>query len=271
LWALRQVGADYWALNVVAATIFTVGLAHFSLRLPNPYLALAVAFPYLVIAVGMSGIRQGCAIGFAFYAFSAFSRRRYLTCVVALLVGSLFHASCILLLGIVAVAMVRNTAGSLAILSLTLTMGAFVLDSDFDKYLERYSDRNVQSGGVGFRLLMNVVPALVFLWNKKKFQGDSNYLRLWQTLSYLALALLPLLLVVPSTTALDRISLYVVPLQIFVLASFPTIMSRSSPQTEATWRLAIVGYLATALVVFLFFATFAAGWVPYKSYLLGDG
>jgi hypothetical protein len=58
MWLLKSAGAEYWVLNLICAAIFTFGLFAFAKRLPNPWLAIAVAVPYLVIVIAM--LRFSC-------------------------------------------------------------------------------------------------------------------------------------------------------------------------------------------------------------------
>src|SRR3712207_5166852 len=51
-------GVDMLLSNVVSSSILIIGIVALARRTPNPSLALVAATPYLVIAFGMSGIRQ---------------------------------------------------------------------------------------------------------------------------------------------------------------------------------------------------------------------
>ena len=71
-----------------------------------------------------------------------------------------------------------------------------------------------------------------------------------------------LLLVVPSSTAVDRLALYVMPLQVAVLSRFPLIFG---------WRLGtfiVVLYSLAIEFVWLNFATHARFWIQYQVYPL---
>jgi hypothetical protein len=86
---------------------------------------------------------------------------------------------------------------------------------------------------------------------------------LWRNFSYLALGSIVLFLVIPSSTAVDRLLLYAFPLQMLVLSRFPL---AASP-TQGTRILLTVGilcYLASTLYVFLSFGVNAFAYIPYK-------
>jgi hypothetical protein len=76
-----------------------------------------------------------------------------------------------------------------------------------------------------------------------------------------AVGFLILLFVLPSSTAVDRMSLYIMPLQIAVLARIPLAFN-----STFGGRFAVVGYLALVEFVWLNFAQHAHFWVPYQFY-----
>ena len=74
-----------------------------------------------------------------------------------------------------------------------------------------------------------------------------------------------LLFLVPSTAALDRLALYLIPIQIVVLTRLPNLLSRSdSPSGE--YKFLIVLYCAFIEFVWLNFANHAGYWIPYTLY-----
>jgi hypothetical protein len=266
VWLLRNNGYNYWALNLVCAAIFLFGLIVYARRLPNPWLAVAVAFPYLILVVGMSGIRQSAAIGLLFLALGAFFERRFALAALFLMVGSLFHSSVIIVLGLAAVAISTNRVVGVVILALTVLVGIYVLGSDFNRIITRYGTYTVESSGIYFRLVMNLIPAALFLGFRKRLPIAADQRSFWSILAYLSIAFIPLSLLIESTTALDRFSLYVIPLQMFMLSWVPYVAARN-PDGARMIVLATLGYLALVLFVFLNFSTYAEKWIPYQSVL----
>ena len=107
-WGLHQFNAPFWLLNFICGVIFISGLTAFCRRQPNPWLAYLVAFPYLVIVVGMSGDRQSAAIGFLFFALNAFEEERLYRSVVLVLAAAMFHGSILLILPICLLSYTRS-------------------------------------------------------------------------------------------------------------------------------------------------------------------
>ena len=72
-----------------------------------------------------------------------------------------------------------------------------------------------------------------------------------------------MVLVSPSTTAVDRVALYVLPIQIAVLSRVP-----GGLLSEFTGKLAVIGYSLAVQFVWLNFAAHADYWVPYRFFPL---
>ena len=85
-------------------------------------------------------------------------------------------------------------------------------------------------------------------------------------MSVLALASVGWLLVSSSSTAVDRMALYLIPIQLFVFARLPDVLGRG--RSVRMWVIAVVVYYAAVLLVWLNFATHAFAWVPYHSWFL---
>ena len=89
--------------------------------------------------------------------------------------------------------------------------------------------------------------------------------RLWFWFALAALGLLAWLTVSPSSTAVDRVGLYLLPLQLVVFAYLPEALGRGRGNTRS-WVLAVIAYYATVEFVWLNYATHAFAWLPYRWY-----
>jgi hypothetical protein len=261
--ALRDRHAPFWALNLVCAAIFSFGLARFCMSLPNPWLALVVAVPYLVIVIAMSALRQATAIGFIFLALCGMGTKPLWKSLVWVLIASLFHASAFIVAVLIAASHTRNRLQAAALLIISMIPAYYVLISTFDSYLRRYGMHRIDSGGVAFRVAMNAVPAIILLVRGSKHFAPPGEAAFWRWLSVLSLALVPFMFFVKSTTAIDRLSVYAIPLQILVLSSVPRQFS-TTPATRIYPVMAIVGYAAVTLWVYFALGTHARYYLPYE-------
>lgn len=263
-WGLHGLDAPFWTENLICGLVFVTGLSVFCLRQPNPWLAYLVAFPYLVIVIGMSGNRQALALGFLFFALNAFSDQKIARFTALVLVAALFHGSALLMLPFCLLAYSENELQRAALLLVGAAIGYYLFRQTFMVYSQRYSMDRLQSSGVIYRLAMNAIPAAVFLLLERRFDLDDRQKRLWRVFSLASLAVGLLLIVVPSSTAVDRFALYLFPLQFVVLSHVPKVFSVDhKPASQMT--LGVITYAMLVQLVFLQFGTFSSYYLPYRS------
>ena len=269
LWVMRNFNWPYWSFNLLCAIVFSVGLVQFARKQPNAWLAVAVAVPYLVIVIGMSGVRQATAIGIVFLALISFKRGSALGFVLWTLTAALFHASAIVVLPFVGLSLARNRFQSAMLLLAVAGLAYFTFGETFSSYSRDYMTRYTsESSGTAYRIAMNVLPALIYLLLSKRLPFSERERTVWRNFSLLALASVPLLFVVQSTTALDRLLLYAYPLQVMLLAWLPYLFRGRVQQTGIT--MAILAYLALQQFVFLNYATNAHRYVPYRNVIFSE-
>jgi EpsG family len=266
MWLVRQLGLGIHALDLLSAVPFTWGLIVFCRVQPRPWLALVVAVPYLVTVVAMGYTRQSVAIGLSMLGLVALSQGRVLRFVLWLALAATFHKSAVILLPL---AMLAGTRRRLLVV-LWVTVATFVLfalllQESVDKLVVNYIGAEYSSQGAGIRIAMNAMPAVLFLWFRRRFVMPHSDLIFWTWMSLGALAFIGLLAISPSSTAVDRVALYWIPLQLFVLARLPDAMGQSG-RKNAGWVYAVVAYSAAVHFVWLVYAATAFAWLPYQFY-----
>ena len=264
-WMMRQAGLAFWSLNLLCAVIFTSGLFRYARMQPNPWLAVAVAVPYLVIVIAMSGIRQAAALGLVFHALVAFRDQRTVAFLAWVAAGAAFHASAILILPLAGLSFAKTRFQAAALMAIIAVGGYFLLGSTFGEYSRDYltADVKLQSAGTPYRVAMSVLAAVVFFLLRSRLQLQAHEFTLWRNLSLVALLSIPLTAVVPSSTALDRVLLYLFPLQIGVLAHAPFATGQKDLQRFAVTALILL-YLAATLFVFMNYAVHRHSYLPYR-------
>jgi len=262
-WELGQIESPFWVLNLACGAILVVGLTAFCLRQLNPWLSYLIAFPYLVIVIGMSGARQSAALGFLFLALNAFEDRRILRMTTLAVIGALFHSSLVLMLPLLLFSYGQKSVQRAAILCLVLIVFLFEFQHAFTVYAARYSSFKIQSGGLVYRLAMNGLAAVLFLAFRHRLGFAEHQLRLWRNIAFCTLGLVLVALVVPSSTAVDRFLLYLFPLQFAVLGRLPgALVPERSPSFVTV---AVIGYAVAVQLMFLNFGTYSSFYVPYRS------
>ncbi len=268
-WLSLEMDWDIFGVNLIAGAIFAIGLVIFCRNLPRPWLALAVAVPYLVIVVAMGYSRQGVALGLAMLGLVALGKKGIGWFVFWVFLAATFHKTAVLLLPLAALAAAHNRFVALAwgVGSLALGYWLFLEDSVEMLYVN-YVEAEYQSSGAMIRLAMNLVPAvMLFVW-RKKFTFSDAELRLWLLFAIISLGLFGIFLVSPSSTAVDRIALYMLPLQLVVFAHTPDALGEESDPDVSVPLLGVVAYYALVQFVWLNFADNAFAWVPYRFYPL---
>lgn len=266
-WLSVEFGWGIFGVNVVSGLLFSAGLLHFCRSLQRPWLALA-AVPYLVIVVAMGYSRQGVALGLAMLGLVALRRGAVAGFVVWVVLGATFHKSAVLLLPIAALAATRNKLWTMFWVGLITLLAYLLLLADaVDALIANYLDAEYQSQGALVRLAMNAVPAAILLrwWRRFEFAGADG--ALWRWFAILSLVLMALLFVSPATTALDRIGLYLLPLQLVVFSQLPDVFGTARANNQG-WVALVLGYYAVVQFVWLNYAAHAYAWVPYRFYLL---
>ncbi len=259
-WAAFQLGAGPWLVNLVCGLLFVLGLVRFCRQQPRPLLALAVAVPYLVIVVGMGYQRQAVALGFFMWALVDLAQRRHVHFVVAVTLGALFHQTVLIVLPLAALANTRNRWWSALWVGVVgVALYQFILADSTDALWAGYVVSGYASEGGAIRVFMNALPAVVFLLRRKHWGESEQTVALWTWLALFCLALLPLVSL--ASTAVDRVALYFMPIQLWVWSRFPSVFvpSQQFPATVAV----LLAY-AAVLAAWLFFATHSQYWLPYQ-------
>jgi hypothetical protein len=273
-WIAQRLGVEIWFVNLACATIFTWGLIKFARRQPNPWLAALVAVPYLIIVVAMGYTRQAAAIGFILAALAALDRSEItissvLRVSLYVFGAILFHKSAIIVLPLLALAGAKHrivTAGAVVLLAVTLYY-VFV-QSAVDNLVSGYVESQYQSQGALIRTAMNLPPALLYLLVRKRFQLTPAQEKLWRNFAFAALATFVFLMVSSSSAAIDRLALYLIPLQMFVLSRLPEAFSNGQrPNGQVT--LAVIAYSAIIQFTWLNYAQNADYWIPYGVFPVG--
>lgn len=266
-----RLGWGLTGVNVLGAAIFAAGLVVFLKTLPRPWLGLAVAIPYLVVVVAMGYTRQGIALGLVMVGLAALRRERFLLFAAWVIVGALFHKSAVL---VIPIGVLTSKGDRLRTLGLMGLLGYAAYDALLAQHADRLVDVYVnqeltQSQGALIRLMMNAVPAALFLRFGKRFVVTPREYRLWRVMAILALVMLAALLTLGFSTALDRMALYLLPLQLVVFSHLPDAWGRPNGKNQGVVGLIAV-YYALVLLIWLNFAAHSQYWLPYQMGLSSD-
>lgn len=272
-WLSYKFSTGIYGINFACAGIFSFGLLTFCQAQPRPWVALCISIPYLVIVVAMGYTRQSVSIGLLMPAFIALSKGRLLAFVGWVTSAASFQQTSLITLGfllpIIPGKSIKDRLIKLCIISTVfIALVQLFLISRVQVFIDGYiGSQQMQSEGAAVRVLMNALPAVLFLLRGRKLGLDKYEYSVWQGMSILAIICVLGLIVVPSSTVVDRIALYAIPLQLFVGSRVADMQFLAI--NAKFMNLLLVTFSALVLFVWLFFAKTAFAWIPYQNIIWG--
>lgn len=266
-WAAQKLGLPFWSVNLATGIVFSWGLARFARSTPNPWTAIVVAIPYLVIVVSMGYSRQGAAIGVLMSGIADFRRKSSLSRVaVYIFVAALFHKTAVVCFPLFFLGARGDKKANFALLiAFSIVFYRFFLTDSMDGLLKNYIRSEYSSSGALVRILLSAIPAVLYLMLKRSFPFSQNEGRVWANYSYASLLMLFLFAISPSSTAVDRIGLYLLPLEVAILTALPSIFKNG-----ISLKVFVIALSFAVQFTWLNFGTHAESWLPYRTYLLED-
>ena len=268
-WFLNKLMVDLgWGLlgvNLVYGVLFSVGLVAFARVQPRPWVALACAVPYLVIVVGMGYSRQAVAVGLTLIGLVAFRRGRIASYIFWVLLAASFHNTAMFVFAVTALAVEKKHR---IIFLIGLLVAGGLLFTIFREtvmvYIYIYAIAMLKSSdGALVRLLMNALAAGLFIYYQRAFSLSPIERRLWTLVSLTSLAFIPVYFLTELSTILDRLALYLIPLQLVTAAHLPDAFGSSGRRNNGIIFFVLL-YFFAAQLVWLLFATHSKYWVPYR-------
>lgn len=266
-WATQQWNGEIWWVNLFSAAVFMWGLTRLSQNQPLPVLAVLVAVPYLIIVVAMGYTRQSIAIGILMAGLASLGRGgSVIRFALYVAVAALFHKTAVLVLPLVIFAGQRNR-----LLNVIAGAAMFVLFFDLflsdstDQFVKNYIETRYTSQGAWIRVILNLVPALLLLFKPGQFGLTEQEEKVWRYIAFAACAMPFILLFSPSSTAVDRMALYLMPLQVVVLSRAYLLFAK--PRTGIA---AVILYGLLVQFIWLNFAQHSKLWLPYRTFMLED-
>ena len=266
----RDLGWGFHGVIMLCAVVYGFSLLRFSRLAPRPLALVAIAFPILVVQLGMSGMRQAMATAFLMLAYAAFTERRQWITAGWIGIAYLFHESAIALLPMAFLA--RRTVSPKYLVGgivLLAPLAGWLLGDRLEVYSARYVEQiygENASGGAWFRYAAAVLPFLLFFWKRRRVQAafPSLYPLIWL---FMVLTFALVLVGAVSSVALHRLTFYVLPVSL--LAFLCIVESIFAPGSRRlAWALPFAMYGLYILSWFLLSRHGTSCYIPYQSWLL---
>lgn len=267
-WLFANMGLGIWALNGLCALLSVSGVMAIAKRQPRPWVALAVAVPYVLIVVAMGYVRQSAAFGVICWALLAVQDKQPWRFLFLALTAATFHKSAVLALPLFVLSIEKIRFRHWVLLGLVITAAIAVLVLEtIEAQWYSYVEKEKESGGAMIRVAMNCVPALLLLIFRKRLGLGGSTGRVWVWFSLLSIG--SVFVVTSASTAVDRVALYLLPLQIVIFGRLHRLFGMPALRA-ATSAIVLLTYFIVQFT-WLHFANHADNWVPYQFYpLIGE-
>lgn len=264
-WLSAQFGMGIYLVNGICAFLLAVGVARVAMRFRDPWLAVTMAVPYLLIVVGMGYVRQGAAIGLLLLAIATFERGHTVRCLIYLAFAVPFHSTAVMVFPLFAYGLLQRNKFLAVIFGLVavVTYFQFVVPR-IAQFELGYLEAEYDSAGAATRIAMSAIPSILLLLRWRWFGPVGRVRAVWYSVAAANLVAVAALLLSPSSTAVDRAALFFSIVQIAVFGEFRNLIP-SSYRSTPFMRIGLIGVAAAVQVVWLVYAIHATAWVPYYS------
>jgi hypothetical protein len=253
-------------VNCFSAFVFSISLIYFCIFSGNLYLGLTIAMPIQIIVIGMGYMAQSIALAFLMTAYVQFIKERKFFFLILIVTGSLFHASLIIFAPMIFINFFhKNFLQKFILFAITIIIIFILLESYFNEMINNYILDDLSSPGAIYRLLLNFISVLIFLIfiNKKKL--CTNYKILFYFFSFNSLVLIILVNLSFATTAIDRIALYLNPIQILIINKF--LITNFSANNRKIISTAFFIIYFVFMYTWFNFSNYSSDWIPYNNIL----
>ena len=270
-WISKRLGLGIVGVNFFSSLIFFTSLWVLLNQSRNFWLSVLISIPYLVIIVSMGYIRQSVALGFFMIAISFIiknDRHKTFYFLFFVILGASFHRSLFIMLPLIffinnKIISFKNVfLGILIILFILLYFKDIFIGSLYTNYIKQKMITGMQSEGALTRIVMSSVPSLIYIVFYKDLPKEDRHIILL-IMSFLILACLFFIKV--GSTAIDRFSLYLLPIQFLI---WPIIIRKiDEDKLKLLLNFSIICVYFFSIIVWMNFAKTKRGWLPYKSIL----
>ncbi|WP_036930527.1 MULTISPECIES: EpsG family protein [Prochlorococcus] len=261
-----------YGVNLICGFIFSCGLIIFCGSLKRQWLALTISIPYIVIVIGMGYTRQSVALGILMIGLVFLSQGKKLIYLLLNIFASLFHLPSIVAVFLLAPYYISSPKfiNKISKIIISFLFAGTLYLAFVEKFIGQYirfyiTEYQRSSSGVYIRLFMVVFPSILFLLLGKNLQLNKNQIIIWKSISFYSLSLIPLLIISPSSTIIDRLALYALPIMIFILSNLPELKFAKLRRKYINLSVVLMAFLIQ--FVWLNYGSTSRGWIPYQNIL----
>ncbi|MBU3589082.1 EpsG family protein [Polynucleobacter sp. 80A-SIGWE] len=254
---------DLLFVNIICALIILCSCFYFAKLCLTPSIFYIFAMPYFLYVISMSYTRQSVAISLFMLSIYLSVNFRKTSIWAISLIGFGFHKSILLYSGLLLYKTIPKLAIYLLLIPALIFLALYSLGGYFEYLVSNYVEGDFSSTGALFRITFSCFcsTAYYFLIRAHIPANVRNVINIFTPLPYIYFLFL---VVWPNqNTAIDRISLYQIPVNILICSYAPL----AFPE-KYFLVLKNVAFLISFLLFqgWLSYTSFRDAWLPYKSY-----
>ena len=267
-------GLNFYFFNLLLAVFFVLCLFYFCQLFKSISLAFVFSFPIIIMIMGLGFTRQGIAFAFVLIAIISFIKQNKVSFILWMIIAILFHKSSIVMLLFYPLISSKINYFEIFFLFLLLIIIIFLLKSEFLNLYNNYIGSNLynnaesgtylESKGAIFRVGLNCIAAVIFLFLMNELTENNNEKKIFFMFSIISFVCL--ILVFKYSVFIDRFNYYLTPLQVFVYSRLPFFFNNL--RTQEFFKISLSFLHIAILFVWINFAENSHAWLPYQNILV---
>ena len=276
---ITKISKNIYILNLIYSILFTLPLFYFCSTLKRRYFSLLIAYPYYIVVIGMGPIRQAACISLLMLSILLISKKNYYIGFCLSIFSFLIHQFSILFNGLIFgcsftdiknIKLSRKIIFLLILVSLIFLYCLPALLSKVYIYFALY--KKLDPNGIMLVSpaksailiwIMNFVPSLIYLINKRKFNLNNNLNKIFTSFCITGISLLPIVLI--QSVVGYRLLLYIFPTSIYITSIIPDLKLFNIKKNDMVNIL--IGLAFISFIIWLKFAFHSSCWLPYQNIL----
>ena len=274
-WISLRLGLGIYGVNLACALVFSISLLIFCSRLPRPFIALTLSIPYSVYVLAMGYTRQSVAVAFIFLLITYQSQLSIKSSFILLTLATSFQQTTLVCFSWLLPQLQYKSSSKRATLFYLLTFTSLILalyflflNNRISIFINNYLGEDVMnSSGAIYRVILSSLPSLLFLTHSNRLDLHPREKSLITSICLYTLICLLSFAFIPSTTVIDRLALYSLPIVPYVGSHLPELKPYNL--SPSACNLLCVSLALTSFFAWILFSPNAASaWLPYRNILL---
>lgn len=276
-WISFKYSLGFHFVNIINSSIFIIGLFLFAIKQKQPSIVLIVAIPYLIIVVSTGYVRQASALAFFLISIDYLIKKKYFIYGVLIITGSLFHKTLFVLLILIPIMQHQLNIGIINIKRIKINyiilfVSLFIISIIFYNYFLKFQfsfiirnyigvDQHFTSSGAIYRTIVFIIASILCIFFRNNLTNNKEEKKLYLYMSILVIALTPF--VFQYSSAVDRILIYLYPLQLFIFSRVHHIFN--DYHHRIFYNIIIIIMSFSLFFFWAYFAKFSKHWIPYNN------